>query len=272
MLKVLLLPLLALVGGAGGFLLRRWELSTAFETSGLAVPFAPTSVALIILSIVLALVFALLCRGAKHEFSGYGDAFCASGGWVYLLICALASANLLIAGISFLANGLLGFTLDVLHSLLGVLCILSFVCVLITALGNFRANHPKYSLALLVPAYTFCLWLVSAYQQRAADPVVLDYVYELFAIICALLGLYFAAAFSFAKAKVWRCSFFCLMSVYFSIVTLADSHDRSTLLLFVFTILYQLATAANLLHNAFSDHPRHLATESNTTQEVTPDE
>lgn len=272
MLNVFLLPLLAVIGGIGGFFLRRWELSTVFELSGLATPWAPASVTLIVLSIVLALVIALLCRGQKNELKTYDDAFSASGNWGYLVAIALASACLLVAALFGFKDEMTSWSRSFLHLLLWVLCIASFFCVLSIALSNFRSVSHKYNVTLLIPAYAFCLWLVSAYQQRAADPVVLDYVYELFAIICTLLGLYFAAAFSFAKAKVWRCAFFSLMGVYFSIVTLADSHDRATQLLYLFAILYQLATVTILLKNAFANPPKRLKNNMNNTQEVIPDE
>jgi len=126
-------------------------------------------------------------------------------------------------------------------------------------------------LILLVPGYTFCLWLVSAYQQYAAEPVIRVYVYELLAIICALLALYFAAAFSFAKANVRWCCLFSLLSVYFCIVSLADPHDRGSLLLLLFSILYQFAAAMVLLKNAFSGGAAP-STESNNTQEVSHNE
>lgn len=272
MLQVVLLPLLAVAGGVGGFFLRRWELSTAFDSEGLAVLWMPATIILIVLSVILALAFALLCRGSKHELKDYGGAFSARGNWGYLVVTALAAACLLLAGVFGLVDELGGGEPHLLRLLLWAMCILSFFCVLSVILNNFRAGSRKYSLALLAPAYTCCLWLVSAYQQRSADPVVLDYVYELFAIICTLLGLYFAAGFSFERAKVWRCAFFSLLSVYFNVVTLADGHDRSTCLLFLFSILYQLAAVTVLLYHAFVKGPDPAPDESNKTQEVTPDE
>lgn len=272
MLKVCLLPLLAVIGGIGGFFLRHWELSTAFEISGLATPWAPASVMLIVLSIILALVVAILCRKPKNELKTYGEAFFAPGNWLYLVILALASACLLVGALFGLKDEITSWSRSFLRLLLWALCLAAFFCVLNIALSNFRSVSRKYNVTLLIPAYAFCLWLVSAYQQHAADPVVLDYVYELFAIICTLLGLYFAAAFSFAKAKVWRCAFFSLMGIYFSIVTLADSHDRATQLLYLFAILYQLATVTVLLYHAFVIPPKRLDTTMNKTQEVTPDE
>ena len=61
MRKDILLPGVAVVGGAAGFLLRRWELSTAFEPdTGLPVAGAPATWALIALTVVVAAVLAVL--------------------------------------------------------------------------------------------------------------------------------------------------------------------------------------------------------------------
>ena len=272
MLQVILLPLLAVLGGVGGFFLRRWELSTAFESSGLAISWAPASIALVVLSVILVLALALLCRGTKHELKNYGDAFSAPRSWFYLAVSAVAAAILLVAGLFGLKSEFDSGTPRLLHLLFYGMCVVSFISVLTVVPNNFRARGRQYSLALLLPAYTCCLWLVTFYQQRAADPVVLDYVYELFAIVCTLLGFYFAAGFSFGRAKVWRCAFFCLLSVYFSIVTLADGHDWSIRLLFLFSTLYQLTNVTVLLYHAFVKGPVPVPDESNKTQEVTPDE
>lgn len=272
MLQVILLPLLAVFGGLGGFFLRRWELAAAFEENGLAIPWTAPTLALIALSVILAAAFALLCRGSRHELKTYGDAFSAPGNLAYMVIAAVAAAALLLAGFYGLRTELTGGQPGLLRLLLYAMCVAAFVSILIIIPNNFRAKGRQYSLTLLLPAYACCLWLVTAYQQRAADPVVLDYVYELFAIICTLLALYFTAGFSFGKVKVWRCAFFCLLSVYFSIVTMADGHDLSTRLLFLFSILYQLANVTVLLHHAFVKGPIPTPDEMNNTQEVTPDE
>ena len=272
MLQVILLPLLAAVGGVGGFFLRRWELVAAFEENGLAIPGTPATIALIVLSAVLALAFALLCRGSKHQLTDYRGAFSAPNNWAYLAAAALAAACLLFSGLFGIKAELDSGAPGLLRLLLGGMCLVSFACILTVAMNNFRAKGRQYSLALLLPAYTGCLWLVTAYQRRAADPAVLDYVYELFAILCTLLGLYFSAGFSYGRTKVWRCSFFCLLSVYFSIVTLADGHALSGRLLFLFAALYQLAAVTVLLYHAFVKAPEPSPDESNKTQEVTPDE
>lgn len=275
MLNVILPLALALVGGAGGFFLRRWELATVFEPSGLAVLWSAPSLILIALSVALAAALILLCRKTKHAPTDYNEAFSAQNCWPGLVLMALAAATMLFSGV-------LGLRYDgycgILCKLMNLMCILSFFCILASAWSNFCGKALRFSLTLLAPGYTLCLWLVSAYQQRAADPVVLDYVYELLAIICTLVGLYFSVGFSFGRPKIWRCAVFSLLGIYFSMVTLADPHSTADRLLFLFCILYQLASVSALLYHTFVAYTPTPApvpdpsNETNNTQEVTPDE
>lgn len=273
MLRTILLPLLAVAGGIGGLFLRRWELSTAFEADGLAIPGAPATLALIILTLVLIAAFLLLCQGKHNTLERYDDAFGAQGNWLYLVLAGLAAAHVLLAAL-FAGSGFFQKELtSPVWLFLAALCLVAFASVLVIALHNFRGGPGKrIGLVLLGPAYLCCLWLVTAYQQRAGDPVVLDYVYELFTVITALLGLYYAAGFAFDRPKVKRCAVFGLLTVYFSLVTLADSHNTPTAMLVRFVGLYQLASLLPLLYNAFARKPKRLAHDDEQTQEVTQDE
>ena len=53
-------------------------------------------------------------------------------------------------------------------------------------------------------AYLCCVWLIAAYQNRAADPVIQDYIYELLAVICVLLSVYYLSSFAFETPKAGR--------------------------------------------------------------------
>lgn len=273
MFNVILPLLLALLGGVGGFFLRRWELATVFEETGLAALWSAPSLILIALSVALAVAFVLLTRKPVNPLTDYSEAFSAKDSWPHLVLMALSAAMLLVSGILGLRAGLYA-SCGLLCKLMNLMCIVSFFCVLTAALSSFRGRSFRYSLVLLAPGYTFCLWLVSAYQQRAADPVVLDYVYELLAIICTLIGLYFTAGFSFGRPKFRRCAVFSLLGIYFSMVTLADAHALSDKLLFLFAVLYQLANLSVLLYHAFIEYTPtpSLPDETNHTQEVSPDE
>ena len=299
MRKEIVLPSLAVGGGIVGLLLRRWELATAFEAdTGLVTPNMPSTWALIIWSAVLAVVFILLCRGKHRPFAGgYDAAFAAKGNTVYVTAMVLggflllASAVLNYMGIpaayqeavaAARAGNAQGTPLfNVLpRAILGLLSAISFFCVLSTGKNNYRGEGKgKFSFPLLAPAYMGCIWLIAAYQVRAGDPVRQDYIYELFAIIASLLGLYFTAGFSFERAKVFRSALFSLLGVYFSLVTLADGHELYVVLLYGFCILSLTANVTALLANDARPEPRarrshseeEISAEDSET-EVTPDE
>lgn len=251
MRKEIVAPAVAVAGGAVGFALRRWGLGAGFEAgTGLPISGAPSHLALIALSVAVAAVLALLCRGKKPALTGYGQAFQAKGSTLYAAAGTL-SAFLLLGGAMMLGQPLLGGALVFTRLITGALAVAAGLCVTATVRDNYRGGGSgKYSFKLLMPAYAFCVWLIAAYQVRAGDPVQLDYVYELFAIIAGLLGLYGAASFSFERGRTLFTGLFSLLGVYFSLVTLADGHQPADLLLYAFTIVYLLTSTVTLLHNA----------------------
>ena len=301
MRKEILLPGLAVAGGGLGFAVRRWELATAFEPleAGfrLHIPGSPATYALICLSAVMLLAFLLLSRGKHRPFAGgYGAAFAAKGNTVYITAAVLSAFLLLAsAALNFLglpaayqtARAMASSThinpfFSVLpRALLGIMSAAAFFCVLFTARGNYRGTGKgKYSGPLLAPAYACCIWLIAAYQVRAGDPVTLDYIYELLAIIASLLAFYFIAGFSFEKAKTTRACLFSGLGVYFSLVTLADGHALYLTALYVFTALYLTVSLVVLLSNdrqsepegARMPEPAEDAETETTETEETPDE
>ena len=180
-------------------------------------------------------------------------------------LCRLSAAVLMV--LSFVQGTNTVYT----RLLLAALAAVSFFCVMQTAQNSFKGlDRGKYSFTLLMPAYTCCVWLIAAYQVRAGDPVQLDYVYELFAIIASLLGLYFHAGFSFERGRVFWAGLFSLLGIYFCLTTLADQHDLATTLLYGFAILYLPSSTVTLLYNA--GRPELLARAENDTTEGTPDE
>ena len=272
MFHVILPILLALAGGVGGFFLRRWELATIFDSNGLATLWSTPSLLLIALSVVLAIGFILLVRKPAYLPADYNQGFSAQNNWLYLMAMAFAACAMLMAGILGLRSHMLFAPGQLLTTLTDLFCLLSFFCVLSAALDNFRGSTQRFDLLLLAPGYTFCLWLVCSYQEQAADPVVLDYVYQILAIICSLIGMYFSAGYSFGRPKFRRCAVFNLLGIFFTLVTLAEPHSMTDRLMFLFALLYQLANLTVLLYHTYRSHTPTQSVEKNTTQEVTPDE
>lgn len=266
--KDVLLPVFAVTAGFVALALRRWELTTAFEPdTGLAIAGMPATWALIGFCVAAVLVMALLSHGKYSDVSTYDRAFSATGNKVYLM---------LMVGAAFLMMGACAteaFTLPTIYAdavaqqqlhrgpspalavfprvLLTALAAASGFCLLKLGRNNYRAEgRGKFSTALLVPSYTACLWLVVAYQSRSGDPVLLRYVWELFAIIAAVLGTYFMAGFSFERGRVGRTIFFLSCGVIFIPLTLGDGHSVASLLLYAAFLLYLLSSLMLLLFNA----------------------
>jgi len=265
MRKEFFLPALALTGGVAGFFLRRWELATAFEPgTNLPLSGVPATWALLVLSLLMAGVLLLLCSGLHFSFpDGYDQAFRCHNP-LYATFTIAAGFLLSVGGILKLMDLPSAFQAHQAYQesifrvlvsalpklLLAFFCLAGGVCIVLTAKNNYRAEgRGTRSIRVLIPAFTCCLWLIAAYQARAADPVLIDYVYQLFAIIAILLALYSMASFSFEKAKVTRAIYFSLLGVYLSTVTLADAHTLDSLLLFAFAIVYLTTSAAVLLAN-----------------------
>lgn len=259
--KKLLLPGLSLVLGGVGHVLRRRELATAFEPTGLPIPGAPMSVALIGLSLAALAVFFLLAWrlwGGKPPLA-YRQAFAFTS--PAALTAIVISAMLLLCG------GGLGVysyvnheTNRIAHLMVAVMAIVSGICVMTLGKRDYRnIGNGTYSGLLLVPAFSGCLWLVSVYQVRAGDPIILDYVYQILAIISLVLALYFKASYSFEKGQAVPALWTCCLAVYFSCVTLADGHDWMSLCLHAFAIVYGLLYAIVLSGNltAEREEPTH---------------
>lgn len=264
MRKELILPVTAIVGGAIGFFLRRLELATAFEPdTGLPIEGMPVTWALIALSAAVAVVLLLLCLGVGKGFEGgYDQAFRARDAAPYMMgmtagafLTAAAGVLLLLklprlyAEASLETSGFPMFSL-VPMVLLSVLCLASAWSMLMLGKNNYRGEEKgRYSAWLLIPAYTCCMWLIVSYQEHSGDPIILDYVYQLFSVIAAVLGCYFLSGFGFGRSRPAAAAFFSAEAMYFALVTLADAHEPAFLLLYAGCFFYFAASSVALLYN-----------------------
>ena len=264
MRKELILPVTAIVGGAIGFFLRRLELATAFEPdTGLPIEGMPVTWALIALSAAVAVVLLLLCLGVGKGFEGgYDQAFQARDAAPYMMgmtagafLTAAAGVLLLLklprlyAEASLETSGFPMFSL-VPMVLLSVLCLASAWSMLMLGKNNYRGEEKgRYSAWLLIPAYTCCMWLIVSYQEHSGDPIILDYVYQLFSVIAAVLGCYFLSGFGFGRGRPAAAAFFSAEAMYFALVTLADAHEPAFLLLYAGCFFYFAASSVALLYN-----------------------
>ena len=250
-------PILTLVCGGVGFAIRKWQLASGFEPdTHLPIPGAPAATLLMILTVLTAAAVLALAWPLK-EAAPVDRAFSAAqSNTLFLTAVTLAGFLLLVSTgfevFSFTLNGVgteesnrvsqaAAMALPPLRILF---CLTGLPCALLWAKKLYRGEDAKEQVPLLALCLLFCLWLITSYQARAADPVIMDYVYEVFAIVTSLLGLYYIAGYSFQFGKPRRTVFFCLMGAYFSLVTLADTHSYAEMSRLGFSVLFLTAHAA----------------------------
>lgn len=218
---------LATLGAGGlGLLLRRWQVATAFEVAtGLLIPGKPATYALVA---AVAAAAAVALAASWRMFRGA----CPRG---YLANLAAPNVGVsvvtLLAGALLFAGGALGIRdyllrLDerVVRLILGICLVPGGVCVGLVGLLSQQRSEAKgrFSSALLAPGYCACVWLVAAFQGHTANPNVMEYVFLLLGIVCAIFACYAAASFSFEKPRPVMCAFFSAMGVVLLMVSAAD--------------------------------------------------
>lgn len=275
--KKFLPALLALLGGGVGFALRKWQLTAGFEAdTGLAIPGAPAAIALLVFSGCMALLFFFLCRGQEKSLPWH-TAFAAGEQNTLAAAALILSAMLLLVSggleiMEYTVNGVAPYAGEnavarvaakLLPLLRIALCLGSLPCVFFWSRAILQRKGGNECLSTLEPCLLYCVWLVSTYQVRGVDPVVQDYLYEVLAIAAALLGLYFIAGFSFGNGKPRQAVFFCLLGIFFSLVTLADRHSMMELFRHLFAALYLTAHVLLILnHPPVEEAPTEVETEA----------
>lgn len=229
MKKYLPIPILTAVLGGVSFILRRWQLATAFEPeTGLLIPGAPATYLLVAVTILGAAAYLLLCRGCGKESypDSYAHCFHAPNP-VPLAMCVLAGGLLVAAGILGIWEVARGATEQWSRAVLGAGTILTGIALEEIGRRNFAGKPEKGRLALvlLVPGYCACGWLVVAYQGHTVNPNVMEYMFLMLGIVAAILGCYFLAAFSFEGPKPRLAVWSCAMAVQLLCTSLADGGD-----------------------------------------------
>ena len=232
--RVPVMVLAALVSVAACFL-RRHQLATAFDAAGLPIPGSGGLLTWFsVLMVVLFAVYAFFLRRRK-TYKAANE----SGGVAFGL-SLLAGALTAVGGVWALLSGVRGMAL-----VQAVGIVLVAVCWIFTALQ--RSNGTRVSAWLyLIPALYFTLELLVKFRGWGNDPVVLDYAYELMALIGAMCGLFQLAGFCFDRGHRRTAVFFCLFGVFFGAASMADV-SGADILIKLGTVLWLEAALWQLL-------------------------
>lgn len=240
----IILPGLAVCGGAAGFAVRKWLWLSAYDpASELFAKGSPAVMALGGFLLAMAAFLFLLSKKAAPDHPGCVPPTCPDP----LYMCLMASGAFVFfgAGVLGLLEGMeqmqlwrsgMAMVLSYPAALLlcGGLCLVSGVCVLAVGKSAYRpGSGDKAGLFAATPPFTMLVWLFATHQAHATDPVFLRYGVYLTAAALLMLAHYDAAAFYQGHRHTHRFLFCSLMGTVLALTSLADGLS-----------LFQMAMAA----------------------------
>lgn len=256
MRKQFLLPFFALVGGVAGGFLRGWQLDTSFEqNTGLPIAGTPATLAICLAFVLVAILVVIvsLMKRPNHPL-GFSLAF-RNESFFYLLSVCAAAALTAAGGFLYVMEWARMYEPSVLQLVFGLMTLVGAPCLLFIGLRNYKQGWAtENSLVLLGPAFMCCVWLMFAYQGWARDPIVMDYVFDLFAIIFTLLAHYYVCSYSFGRPSQTPLCITGALAVAFSVTIIPFCERLSDQLLFIGVILYLLPTLYTLCRNNGREH------------------
>lgn len=194
-----------------GFFLRRTQLQTAFDAIGV-IP--GSKMTLIWVSIFVVLLFAamsfLLRKRRKYQSLASTRLLPLVGGCAAGVLLAVGSVLMLIADTQ---------TMDLIIGLGGVV---AAACWIGTSVLRYRGTK-AHAVLYLVPVVVFVVVLVCRFRFWTRDPVILDYCFDLFALISSMCALLQLSGFCFDQGGRRVTVFFALCGVYFSAVAMAGA-------------------------------------------------
>lgn len=235
-MKKYLYPGTAVLLGAAGAGLRRWQLHVCFEEDGLPVPGLATDL-LMALSIGAAALFLLLVFPLKSQKKGWDAAFGTDRcDWL-----KLSSLGYLLAGIAFLIwrkeaqdpSAVFQFANLALPVMLG-----SFLFASALAAWLLSQGGKVEPLAAMIPGFCSCFWLVNIYHIHANDPVYLDFAWYLLAGGASVMAWYEMAGFALKQGKIRLTLYWSMLAVTLSMICWADQTEIYTWLMMVTQALF----------------------------------
>lgn len=192
------------------FFLRRSQLNNAFDEIGVIAGKGHGMIWFTAVAVVLFAVFAWFLRGRKKYSS-------ISSRWTPLFVGSCVAAALLAVGsiLRLRGNGTTGIVI----ALGGII---TAVCWVLTALGRYQARRAHGALFLL-PAVFYVVDLVMQFRLWTKDPVILDYCYDLFALICTMCAVLQLGGYCFDKGSRRITVFFTMCGIFFSAAAMAGA-------------------------------------------------
>lgn len=270
MKKQIWLPALAWVGGAAGFVLRRWELNTAYDPGARLMSVTVSGVLLTALMAVLAAVFLLGCRKMGRR-SGRDWLYAPSAG--YAMVALAGGLVMLIAGGLSLWQLYAGGERSMMALLASVLLVLGGAMAAGASPKIYRGYWSDgLPILLMGPAFAALLWLVCVYQQHARQPEVQLYAWQLLSAVAIVLALYGQASLALDKGSASRTCVYGLLAVAMTPAALADGVGLANTLVWLGSALWLTAQTCMLLNAVFGpERPERMCPEQEEEEETEQD-
>lgn len=259
--KAYICPLTTLVFAAVGAVLRKAELACGFEEeTGLAIPGVPVTIALVVISVAFA--GALIALNAKL-YSGMSAPAAYEAAFrprtvVPLALSVLMAATMLLGGYMTYREQALTGAWAVASGALAILAALAGIGALALALrargGKTEKNGAESCIATLAVTVFICFFIIMTYKERAADPVLQDYMYNFLGLCSAALASYYIAGFAYERANPKRTLYFCQIGVYFCAIGAVDAWGCWDFAFYAFLIVF-LAMHGLMLSRAMATEP-----------------
>lgn len=208
--------IVTLLAADAAYILRLNQLRNLYDETGRVVAGAGKG-PLTWLCLVLVVAFGLYAwslRGRKKctALSGRGPV---------VFACTLAAAAGLLLGCVAMVRDLEN-SYDVLLAAGGVITAL---CWVVVALDRFRGReiHP---LLLMIPALFYAIRLLLDFRNWSRDPMILDYCFDLLALICITCATFHLGGFCFDKGRRGLTVFFCCCGIVFGAASIAAGRMR----------------------------------------------
>jgi hypothetical protein len=241
--------------GAVAYFLRKTEIDTVFDpVSGLTNP-APVTYILAGVSACAALVIFLFALGfrARKDVRDYETVF-RQKTLIMPILSFLLFGLMVYAAFSYYDYVQKSMESILADSILALFAALSGVAFLTISINTYRRkNGPELPLCCFVIVIFFCYWLIMTYKQKAADPVLLDYVYDALALCSAALAAYYITGFCYHRGSVSKTLFFTNLSVYLCLIASVGSTPLPIKLFYIFTISVMLISSVTMLKNMAAD-------------------
>ena len=265
MRKDIILPGLALVGGAAGFALRRWQLASAWcPEAGLFLHGAPATLILLVTLGAVLLALLLLARGERRRPTGFLDAFaCPQAGQMTVITAAgllMAAAGLLGLADSFAqwqqgavqwmgaGQGADPMSARAFQTAACLLALPGALGLLQMGRGAYRGEESgRISLLAPFPAMAGLCWMFSVNLRYSTEPVLMRYGLSLAAAGLLMLAHLHFAGFLFGRSRPRRAVFYALAGALLGLTALADGPAWWEAALTLAFVLSALAFARALL-------------------------